>query len=76
MGLTDESPEEIQIKHKIGLLNQKIISLVDISLSEEVPLEKYEDKFAELSAEIATLNARLDTIHRSSKTERQMEEEL
>ena len=76
IGLTDESPEEIQIKHKIGLLNQEIIALVDISLSEEVPLEEYEDKFADLSAEIATLNARLDAIHRSGKTERQMAEEV
>lgn len=76
IGLTDESPEEIQIKHKIGLLNQEIIALVDISLSEEVPLEEYENKFADLSAEIATLNARLDAIHRSGRTERQMEEEV
>ena len=50
--------------------------MVDISLSEEVPLEKYEDKFVDLSAEIATLNARTNAIHRFGRTERQMEEEV
>lgn len=76
LGLTDESPEEIMIKHKIGLLNQEIMTLVDLSLSEEVPLEDYEEKFAEISAEIGTLNARLEAIHSTERTESEKEEEV
>lgn len=76
LGLTDESPEEITIKHKIGLLNQEIMALVDLSLSEEVPLEDYEEKFAEISEEIGTLNARLEAIHSAERTESEKEAEV
>ena len=49
---------------------------VDLSLSEEVPLEDYEEKFAEISAEIGTLNARLEAIHSAKRTESEKEEEV
>lgn len=75
IGLSDESPEEITIRHKIDLLNQESMTLVDLSLSEEVPLEQYEDKFADISAEIVTLNARLEAVRNSRKTDEARAEE-
>ncbi len=41
-----------------------------------MPLEDYEEKFAEISAEIGTLNARLEAIHSAERTENEKEEEV
>lgn len=74
IGLTEETPEAITVKHRIALLNQEIMTLVDISLSEETPLEDYDEKFKALSDEIATLTGRLKAIEDAGKTAEELKE--
>lgn len=74
IGITEENPETLTIKHRITLLNQEIMTLVDISLTEDTPLEDYDVKFKALSEEIETLTARLKAIEEAGRTAEEIEE--
>lgn len=73
IGLTDENPETITVKHRIALLNQEIMTLVDISLSEDTPLEDYDEKFKALSDEIETLSSRLKALEENRYSSEEIE---
>lgn len=71
IGMHEDSEEADLLVRRIGMLNQEMMALVDISLKAEQSVEENEQKFKDISDEISQLTERLDAVRQSGKTDDQ-----
>lgn len=69
IGINEDSAEADLLVRQISMLNQEMMALVDMTLKSELSMEENEQKFKEISDEIAQLTERLEAVRQSGKTD-------
>lgn len=69
IGINEGSEEADLLVRRINMLNQEMMALVDMTLSADLSMEENEQKFKEISDEIAQLTERLEAVRQSGKTD-------
>ncbi len=69
IGINENSAEADLLVRQISMLNKEMMALVDMTLKSELSMEENEQKFKEISDEIAQLTERLEAVRQSGKTD-------
>lgn len=75
IGMNEDSDEADLLVRRLNMLNQEMMALVDMTLKAELSLEENEQKFKEISDEIAQLTERLEAVREASSTDEQRMEQ-
>ena len=71
IGMNEDSDEADLLVRRLNMLNQEMMALVDMTLKAELSVEENEQKFKEISDEIAQLTERLEAVRQAGKTDDQ-----
>ena len=71
IGMNEDSDEADLLVRRLNMLNQEMMALVDMTLKAELSVEENEQKFKEISDEIAQLTERLEAVRQAGKTDEQ-----
>ena len=71
IGMNEDSEEADLLVRRLNMLNQEMMALVDLTLKAELSLEENEQKFKEISDEIAQLTERLEAVRQAGLTDEQ-----
>ena len=69
IGMNEDSNEADLLVRQISMLNQEMMSLVDVTLKADLSVEENEQSFKDLSDQISQLTERLEAVRQSGKTD-------
>lgn len=76
IGMNEDSDEADLLVRRLNMLNQEMMALVDMTLKAELSVEENEQKFKEISDEIAQLTERLEAVRQAGQTDAQRLEQV
>ena len=76
IGLDEDGDEAELLVRRLEMLNQEMMALVDMTLKAELSMEENEQKFKDISDEIAQLTEQLEAVRQTGKTDEQRQEQI
>lgn len=76
IGLDEDGDEAELLVRRLEMLNQEMMALVDMTLKAELSMEENEQKFKDISDEIAQLTEQLEALRQTGKTDEQRQEQI